>query len=272
MTIFTSPNSNWNFPEPLEEFDGELHQPLFEIPDDEDHELRWRLKIDELVASVADTTADERVEISDLLWDFCYRQTRRWSWLKEKSWTADSLRLFIEFLVCWQGNPEWWEASFCNGLGEWRMQWNRYNLSMDNCYDLIQKRLDCPPEQVIEPEWFDDWQQYGLWMRGFPTFAAYALFRSEFDEGESWQRYIDWQMYTEADDTDAARDDTSDYAITGEKGFPIGGARDAANGHIPELQAAYHCTLANWFIQQNWYDPAEWHDNLGWDVVSKLKS
>ena len=256
MTAFPSPNGSLNLPEPLEEFDGELRQPLFVIPEDSDHDFRWRLKIDEAVAAIAVASVAEREEVRDLLWDFCYRQTRKWSWLKEKSWTTASLRLFLEFQSCWQGNPEWWEASFYNGhTGVWRIQWSRYNLSLDDCYILIQQRIDCPPDQVIEPEWFDDWQQYGLWLRGFHSFADYALFRSKLGEGDPWQQRIDWRIYTETDTTDAEGSNGDNWGVAGTEDIPVDGHKDRANGH---------CALENWFIQQVWYDPTEWHDNLGW--------
>ena len=250
MTQFPPSESDLNPPEPLEEFDSELHQPLSDLDTESDAGFRWKLRIDELVAGISDITEVQGVEIVELLWEFCYRRARRWQWLKNKKWTGQSLLLFLSFQDFWEENKEWWESVFHTRRTDVWYSWNSSNLSWENTYLLIQNRLHCLPDEVIDSEWFEDWQQYGLWQRGFPSFASYALFRSKFRDGESWQQDIDWDKYT-----DLAQEDSIDSTIEGNI------LNDYELEHI-----VYRCMLPQWFVHQNWYDPGEWHDNLGWDI------
>ena len=177
--------------------------------------------------------------------------------LNKKPWRVERLRLFLKFLECWEDNEEWWEAYFYNRwLGTWQVSWNRGNLSLDRCYSLVELRGYCTPEEVINQDWFDDWQEYELWTRGFPSFVSFALFRAELDDGEDWRRQVDWNHYAE--------EETEELGEFGNE------TTEEAEENIRAEYLVHWCMLPMWFQDQDWYSPGEWHDNLGWDICKEF--
>ena len=242
-----------NLPEPIVSFDSERSQVQFDLGTDGDVDIKWQLQIDQLVASLGAATGAQSSDIAELLWEFCYRRSFRLNWLKEKDWEIESLRLFLEFLNCWEDNQEWWESSFYNQrLGTWQAVWSRYNLSLESCYSLIKIRHYCTPDEVINPEWVEDWQEYELWARGFPSFISFALFRAELGNDGDWYRRVVWSEYAEEEDEKPAElaDETSEHT--------------EENTHSEYV--VHQCMIPKWFLNQDWYSPAEWHDYLGNDV------
>ncbi len=114
-----------------------------------------------------------------------------------KAWTGDSLVLFLEFRALWVENPQWWECTFWSSkINYWSTYWNASTLSRDGCYELVQSRLICEADEVIGQGWLRDWEDLEVWKRGFPSFAAFAVFRAGLPEGEDWKAYLSsWLRY-----------------------------------------------------------------------------
>ena len=234
---------DWDEPEQLSEYDGELRQPLYVIDDEDDYVLGNELRIDRWVATkLATYTKFQQRQITRLLGEFSDNRLRRWlPWLDKQQWTGDSLLLFLDFWGYWDLNQHWWEYSFWdNRLQCWYLTRSRYSLSLDDSYDLIQLRTDCRPSEVIDETWFDDWHELALWQRGFYSFASFAVFRAKFKPGERWQLHLN------SDDPDDA------------EGYDV-----QSNKRINGCQT-YRYGAHLWFSEQDWYDSNEWHDDLGW--------
>ena len=225
-------------PEPLADYDTALRQAIYVIEDDGD--LRWELRINRLVASVEKATDSQRCQISKLLREFTNYRLRSWlPWLSKQVWTGRNLLLFLRFRAQWDDNPRWWESTFWDWLFQcWRPTWNRYNLSRDDTFALIEQRSYCEPANIIGETWLADWEGSALWKYGFLSFAGFALFRSSFRDGEDWRLYIDWHTTIDSGDEDSV---------------------DEPGANRSPLRS----TLPLWFIYQDWYAPGEWHDNLG---------
>ncbi len=234
--------SEVNLPEPVEEFDSERRQAYFDLGAAEAVDIKWRLLINELIAALGAVKDTLGADISELLWNFCYRRSYRLTWLKQQAWGSDSLLRFLEFLDCWESNPDWWETYFYDRrLAAWRPTWNRSSLSLDSCYSLIQLRHGYTAEEVIDPEWFEDWQKFELWVQGYPSFVSFAIFRAGLRSNDDWRRRIEWIRRHEE-----SAEQFDDYL---EQAW--------------QWPREKYCTLSEWFTEQDWYSPSEWHDNLG---------
>ena len=233
-------DEEWDDPEPLAEYDGNLHRPLYEFTDD-DADLVVRLEIGQWVSRIDAASTVQQKMIAELLGELGRTRLHRWlPWLDKQQWTAESLLLFLQFRLYWDVSPRWWEYSFWDWRTHcWYPTRSRYSLSLDDAYDLVHRRLGCRHEEIIDETWLNDWFELVLWQHGFRSFAAFAVFRSGFATGENWLRHIDWYA---ADDLD-----------NGEIGARWG------NDH-----RLYRYGPPVWFAEQNWFDPREWHDNLGW--------
>ncbi len=110
-----SNESEWDEPEPQEEYDSQLSEPTYSSNSDDDvSDLSRKLKIGELIASV-DATHTQRKRIAELLDGFSRGRLRYWlSWMRKQAWTGGSLLLFLEFRGFWDTNPKWWEYSLWN--------------------------------------------------------------------------------------------------------------------------------------------------------------
>ena len=247
--MYDDPLTRLNLPEPIEDYDSERSQVQFDLEIDEDVDVKWNLQIDELIAKLGCTGDTWFTELSELIWDFCYRRRYRFNWLRGKTWRIESLRLFFEFLECWEDNQDWWEANFYNRwLGSWQPVWNAGHMSLDSCYILVHLRRHCTPEEVINQGWFEDWHEYELWAKGFPSFLSFALFRAELGDD------VDW--YQEVVQPQLAEESSKRH---GE--FPNEVAERGEELSLVELIDRRY-TIPDWLLHQDWYDPSDWLDNL----------
>lgn len=187
---------DWDEPEPLAEADSDLKEPLYSS----DNTVTGRshvFKIDELISRVKPMSETQRQEIDALLKDFSIKRLRRWlPWLRKRDWSGRSLLLFLQFRKVWESERRYWEYSFWHrGLKCWYPTYHPNNLNRDATYKLIQNRLDCTPEAVINEDWFEEWKYSALWARGFPSFASFAVLRAEFDE--KWRDHVDSDLDNE---------------------------------------------------------------------------
>lgn len=231
-------------PEPSAEYDGELGQILYEL-DHEIPDLPRSIRVDQWLNTVQEMSDFQRREIAGLLLEFSGARLRRWlPWLCKQQWTGNSLLLFMQFRAFWDGNCDLWEClRWSPSLKVWYGMLNRNSLSLDNSYVLVQRRLGCSPDEVIDLEWFDDWDRMDIWLRvtqGFYSFSSFAMYRSSLSYAEDWRHRPDLQV---------------DFYSPLRELIPALGKWDQrAHRYGPRL----------WFVGQDWYDPVEWHDGLGW--------
>ena len=257
--------SIWDEPEPVAEYDDDLSESL-NIVDYELADVTRRLKIDELIVSVAPADDAQRTRMAEILEGISPSRIGRWlDWLHVKSWTGHSLLLFLEFRINhWEETPEWWEATYWSK--EWR-DWIPYSeptfyaLSRDATYDLVQARLDCRAEDIIDDDWLEDWDYYMLWKFGFWSFASFAVFRAQLEPGKDWRPYT--SQYSDFD----TRLEIHHMYRAGHRGrFEETLASLGGNYRIWDDLVPFH-NLRNskeWFAIQDWYSDDEWHDGLGW--------
>ena len=99
-------------PEPQEEYDPNLSEPLY-APDNGVTDLSRKLEIDELVDRMSDADDTQRGRITELLSELSSGQLRRWlPWLRNQDWTGHSLLIFLEFRNLWDNNCQWWEWTY----------------------------------------------------------------------------------------------------------------------------------------------------------------
>lgn len=231
-------------PPPVAEYDGELRQLLYE-PDSYIQDLHVEVQIDQWVASIEVISDAEAREIAELLRDFSKHRLRRWlPWLRGQQWSGRSLLRFLQFRAYWDDNCELWEClRWAPGLKFWLGVHDRNSMSLGNSYLLVQRRLHCSADEVIDPEWFEDWDRIDVWVRvtqGFFSFSSFVMYRSQFIYAEDWRRRPDLDV----DLTQPVRN-----AVLKMDKWDIQAYRDWSR---------------LWFDEQDWYDPAEWHDGLGW--------
>lgn len=250
-------------PEPLAEYDSGLAETLYYT--DENAEIRaMDLRLDELVSSLEGATETQRDQIYGLLSEFSSRRLSSWlTWLRDQEWTGQSLLLFLEFRELWEATPQWWEYSvWSHWLDRWWFYSNPSVLSRDAAYEVIQQRLHCQPDEIIEEDWFQDWDDLALWKYDFSSFASFVVFRAGLSASEDWMSHLSWQ--TEVDEGPLAlRRNFNDH--------DSGDILDSWVGRLRvwEDDTPYRTYVDGpplWFAVQDWYDTAEWHDHLGWAI------
>ena len=178
-------------------------------------------------------------------------------WLTSKIWTGRMLSLFVEFHAYWENNPEWWENRWYNRISGWRPRKPQTSniLRRDDAYWIVHRRAGFPPDEMISPLWFDEWDYHSLWRYGFWSFALFARFRAALDDDAEWESLIEWETEREKD--------VESYGRAVGSGDGWFSARE--NG-IPTYSHATN--LQYWYAVQDWYPKHEWHDNLGWSMSS----
>ena len=255
----------WDEPEPFAEYDSELSEDLY-IPDDDISDRSRKIKIDEFVARVSDLTPAQQGQVTELLETLSLGRLSSWlPWLRAKDWTGHSLLLFLEFrLIQWEENSEWWDSSFWNArLDHWWAYSNSSTLSLEGTFTLVQSRLHCSPDEIVDELWFKDWDDYAVWKRGFPSFAAFAIFRAGLLDGENWLESLTW--YADFAPVEGTRS-SAIYQSYNPRDFDLPSIPIDDLYRFWEDHSPFRNSRGNllWFAVQDWYDPSEWHDNLDW--------
>ena len=259
--------SNLDEPEPQAEYDSDLSQTLYES-DPNIPNLTLRLRVDEFIASIEYTTDSHRDEIIEALNELSGRRLSHFlRWTKQKQWTGHSLLLFIKFRAVWDDNPDWWEYIVWNaGLDTLQRYSNPSTLSRDACYELIHSRLHCGPHEIIDEHWYEDWDNFVLWKRGFPSFTSFALFRAGLKDREDW-----WSLLDFTNNVEETLNDSFPEVYKAYKGGYITAIVDSLtdNHRVVDDYTPFRRPYGppQWFAIQDYYDPVEWHDSLGWPNV-----
>ncbi len=175
----------------LADFQSDLGEALYEL-NGSPPDWAQSIAIDEFISQLKDVSVSQRQEISDLLLNLSRPRLSSWlPWLSGHEWTARTLLLFLQFRAYWDENCELWASLRWSPVANhWFTFLNRSTLTLEDTYLLVQRRLDWPAHQLIDAEWFDDWDEIDVWVRvsqGFFSFASFALYRSRLNFGEDWR-------------------------------------------------------------------------------------
>ena len=252
-------------PEPVAEYEDDLSEALYES-DVDGADLPRLIAVDEFMNGVEEATPEQRGEVGELLGELSKRRLfNLLRWMEGKTWTGDSLVLFLELRALWVENPQWWECTFWSSrINHWWTYWNASTLSRDGCYELVQSRLDCDADEIIDQRWLEDWENLELWKHGFASFAAFAIFRAGLREGEDWKAHLGSR-----DEFDSSTDSGSWDAFDGYRAGGYDEVLFSSLAGVPQCRendSPYRHPHGRtvWFAVQDWYDAAEWHDGLGW--------
>ena len=252
-------------PEPVAEYEDDLSETLYES-DVDAADLPRLIAVDKFVNGVEDATPEQRGEIGELLVDLNKRRLFNLvRWMEGKAWTGDSLVLFLEFRALWVENPQWWECTFWSSkINYWSTYWNASTLSRDGCYELVQSRLICEADEVIDQGWLRDWEDLEVWKRGFPSFAAFAVFRAGLPEGEDWKAYLSSWLGLGSSIENGSWDADNGYRAVGYDAVLFSTLTGGPQCREDDSPYRHPHGRRLWFAVQDWYDAAEWHDGLGW--------
>ncbi len=242
-------------PVPVFEYDPNLGDDLYqgaELIDLTDVDIR----LDLFLASVG-LSKEQDIQIRRHFETFSRARLSNWlAWLNSKEWTGETLMLFAQFHNHWESNPEWWEIIWYHPIHGWQWQQSTSSvLSRNEAYHIFQCRIDFPPDAIIDPAWFEEWECQRLWRHSFYSFAAFAKFRADLGGDEDWESLIE-RRSVEEDLWLAALWDTEEQVLqSSNKGRTVGCDDDV-------FLYSYTTSLSRWCEIQDWYPKSEWHDNL----------
>ncbi len=231
--------------DPLTDYRSDLREALYELDGAGPQDWVQSIRIDEFISGVGDVSTSQQQEISELLQNLSAPRLSSWlPWLRRREWTGHTLLLFLQFRAFWDESSEFWAfLQWSPGAKYWFTLLSRNSMSLDDSYLLVQRRSKWPAYQLIDIEWFDDWDQIDVWTRvsgDFFSFASFALYRSRLHYGEDWRCRPDLMV-----DLDSP---------------PI---NSVADKHGWEL--LLHTDWARLsFEGEMGTDPMEWHDGHGW--------
>ena len=255
---------DYDAPEPLAEYDGKLADPLYKSEIDDGNLIR-NLGIDEIIASAKDATDEQRDRIAKALYEYSPRKlSNLLRWLKGKAWTGHALLLFLEFRVLWNENPHWKESYFWSEQSrDWCLSPRPAVLRRNDCYLLVNARLHCSPDEVIDEEWFEDWDRFTLWEYGFLSFASFALFRAQHEDGD-WRNSLKSKSnIAPGYSQENGFLDTYDLVEVSTHASLMLPGNDVYRMHQDYFQSLRQFNrMWLWYMVQDWHNPAEWHDNL----------
>ncbi len=237
-------------PLPTIEYDGNLHQALFN-PVGNNINFRRSLMIDEWIASIGDVDSDIVSKVIAILNSYSnYRFSNWMKWLKRKSWDELLLYRFFNFYEHWQINDEYWVGLRYDRKDKyWYRVFNKYNLKRDHAFLIVERRIHRPTDMIIDDCWLDDWNSIDPWMlvkNRFFTFIDFAMYRSRLALGEDWR----WNPEL---DVDLSRPQNRNKYERSISEFAIGLASEYEYLSVPHM-----------FSTLDWNDPRDWHDGLGW--------
>ena len=256
-------------PEPFAEYDGELADPLYE-PADERVVSGLEIRLDLFIASVQLPGSEQREVIRSILSNFSSTRLANWlPWLETKEWNDHDLLLYLEFRELWDSNPDWWERwTWVRRYGARTTHTNASILNRDSTYDLLQHRLECEPDEVIDSTWFEEWDYYAMWKHGFYSFASFAIFRAQIEDYDDWKRLVTWNHY-DGLSVDWIHTAVEYQFIGGEAKYMAD--QSSSRLHVWEAELPHRAFPSGppaWFAVQDWYESEEWHDNLGWTATA----
>ena len=186
-------SSDWDEPEPMVDAASDLSESLYP-PDNSITDVSLDLKIGELLLQVEPIDEEQRVHCLGLLKEYGLGRLRRLlPWLCDRTWHGAQLRLFLEFRKHWESkaNAHWWEAFLWTEREQrWMPAYQRGTLTLHHSRALVHWRSQCEAIDVIDNEWFWDWESFAPWELGVRSFADFALFRAGIPAENDWRKYL----------------------------------------------------------------------------------
>ena len=235
------------------EFDLGLSEELYQEAEFIDLTSDVDIRLDKFLANIALTEEQDR-KVRSYFKNFSKSRLSNWlPWLNSKMWTGRTLLSFVQFHDCWENNSEWWESRRLHRRYGWQPKSMPLSnvLSRNDAYLIVHRRIDLPPDEMIDPVWFDEWDYYSLWRHGFFSFAQFAKFRSTLSDDEEWESLVPWLI---------PHQDVESYSASN---LLVDWISDSIYGRIP-VRGNRVSTSTHWYNVQEWYPKEEWHDNLGW--------
>ena len=190
------PPSDWAEPDPTIDASSELSESLYP-PDPTITDISRDLKIGELLARIESITEEQHDRCHEVLSACGIRRLRRWiPWLRNRDWCGAKLQLFLEFRCHWdtQANARWWETFWWDRREqEWMPRYQSGTLTLDHCRELVDNRAHCAVTDVIDPDWFAEWEECAAWALGVQSFASFAVFRAGIPDGDDWLQRLSRQ-------------------------------------------------------------------------------
>ena len=179
--------------DPTAEFDPELSESLYGQVE-EINLTDVDIRLDHFLSRF--TLSDEQsFIIRDHLTSFSQARLSNWlPWLNSKDWTPQMLTSFVQFHSHWETMPVWWESWWYRRSYGWRVKLPPMAniLSRDDAYQIVSRRINCAAQDIVDDDWFDEWNYYSMWRHGFWSFAKFAKFRAALNGGEEWFSLIEW--------------------------------------------------------------------------------
>ena len=185
--------SGWDEPEPTVDAVSDLSESLYP-PDDTVTDLSLELKIGELLVRVGSINEEEHAQCLELLKACGVGRLRHMlPWLRDRTWRGAQLRLFLEFRKHWESNANvrWWETFLWSEYEQcWMPRYQPGTLTLDHVRQLTLRRSNRAVYDVIDDEWFQEWDAYAPWELGVRSFADFALFRAGIPAQDDWREYL----------------------------------------------------------------------------------
>ena len=189
----TEEGSDWDEPEPLVDAASDLSESLYP-PDETVTNLSLELKAGELLSQVAPITDEQRARCLELLKACGIGRLRRMlPWLRDRTWQGQQLVQFLELKKHWESsaNVRWWETFLWNAHERrWVPRYQAGTLTFDHARALILARSHDTTLDVIDHQWFREWELYAPWELGVRSFADFALFRAGVPAEDDWLDHL----------------------------------------------------------------------------------
>ena len=184
---------DWDEPEPMVDADSDLSESLYP-PDNSVTDLSLELKIGELLVHVSPMAKQQREHCLELLKACGLGILRRLlPWLRDRTWNGTQLQLFLELRKHWgaKANVRWWETFLWSEAQQrWMPRYQRETLTLSHARVLVKWRSHYTVKDVIDNEWYWDWDSSAPWESGIRSFADFAVFRAGIPHNENWREYL----------------------------------------------------------------------------------
>jgi hypothetical protein len=87
--------------------------------------------------------------------------------------SAETLRSVIALKRCWIEHPEWWVGRYGWGYAITPLRTGASALSWRLASRICEARAEFPPEQMIDPDWFEEWLMLNPFEKGSLSFPDY---------------------------------------------------------------------------------------------------
>ena len=190
-------------PEITADYEADLHEDLFQtsIPT---RGIKRNLEINEWLSSIEQLDEDTIETITSTLLKFTNHRFAYWiAWLRQRPWDEFTLIRFFSFRKLYKYRKDYWQRMQLRPITrQWQLIEDYYSLSLTDSLTLIERRIQCPIDRIIDDEWIYEWNNLDVSFRyanNCLRFSDFALYRSQLSYGEDWKRRADLGFDFESD-------------------------------------------------------------------------